>query len=106
VKLVTNHTVARQARGAYATVPDHVLSQEVGGEIVILDLESGTYYGLNEVASCIWLLIQRRSTLEEVIEALLEEYEADEATLRSDLLKCLKTLAEARLVSLPSEGVS
>lgn len=103
---MTNHTVVEQTRRAYAVVPDHVLSQDIGGGIVILDLESGSYYGLNEAGSRIWQLIQRHSTLDEVIEALLEEYDTDEATLRRDLLKCLKALAEARLVLLPSEGVS
>jgi hypothetical protein len=90
----------RTTAQALARVPEHVLPQELEGEIVVLELESGAYYGLNEVGARIWLLIQKYETLEEVLEALLKEYDTDEATLRGDLQKYIQVLAEAKLVVL------
>jgi len=36
------------------TVPPHVIARRVGEDTVILDLASGTYFGLDPVGARIW----------------------------------------------------
>ena len=50
------------------------VSCSVAGEAVVLSMRDGEYYGLNEVGSSIWQLIQQPRTLREVRDSLLEEY--------------------------------
>ena len=56
--------------------PD-VLFQGVSGEIVILDLKSESYFGLDEVGARIWQLMQGHGGLQYVFEVMLEEYEVE-----------------------------
>lgn len=51
------------------------VSCEVASEAVLLSLESGEYFGLNEVGASIWRLIQHPRTVSELRDALLGEYE-------------------------------
>ncbi len=36
------------------SIPENVLSQEVNGEIVLLNIENESYYSLNAVGSRMW----------------------------------------------------
>lgn len=50
------------------------ISCEVDDEVVLLSMQDGQYYGLNEVGASIWRLIQRPRTLAQVRDDLLTEY--------------------------------
>ena len=45
------------------SISDEVLSQEVNGETLLLDLEGESYFGLNEVGTRIWQLLQAAPTV-------------------------------------------
>jgi len=78
--------------------PEDVLFHEVGGEAVILNLESGKYYGLDEVGTRMWALLSEYGAIEPVVNALLAEYEVEEEQLRSDLLKLINDLSSHGLL--------
>ena len=80
-------------------VPKDVLFQEVGGETVLLDLDSERYFGLDAVGTRVWALINEGMALGEVINTLLEEYEVDRVTLESDVEALLESLREAGLIT-------
>jgi hypothetical protein len=78
--------------------PD-VCSRVLDGDAVLLDLNTGTYFGLNEVGSRFWeLLGQQGRRLGDIKRSLLEEFDVDEPTLSRDLEELLHTLDEKRLV--------
>ena len=79
-------------------ISPEVLFQEVSGETVLLDLKSESYFGLDVVGTRMWGLLQSGSTLGEVVEALLSEYEVDRETLESDVGKLLEDLEQAGLI--------
>jgi hypothetical protein len=82
------------------SVSPTVISQEVAGETVLLDLESECYFGLDAVGTRIWQLIGEHGDLRRIFSTLLEEYEVEEAQLLEDL-KALITDARGRgLVTL------
>ena len=49
-------------------ISEEVLSQEVNGETVLLDLEGEAYFGLNEVGTRIWQLLQAEPTVVETLD--------------------------------------
>jgi hypothetical protein len=76
------------------------LFRDLGGEAVVLDLDSGTYFGLNAVGTRIWRLIEERGRLDAVFDQLCLEYDAPADRLETDLLELVTRLAEARLGEL------
>jgi hypothetical protein len=69
------------------TIPDDVLFRELDGEAVLLNLERGIYFGLNEVATRMWQLMAERHSLAAVLDTLAGEYDADQKVLEADLLE-------------------
>ena len=80
------------------SISDEVLSQEVNGETVLLDLEGESYFGLNEVGTRIWQLITAEQTVAEVLSILSDEYDASREQLEIDVGELLAKLADAGLV--------
>jgi len=76
------------------------MSCDLAGETAILNLSNGTYYGLNPLASRVWTLIQQPVSLRDLRDALLAEYDVDEATLDADLCTFLTRLFDERLVEI------
>jgi Coenzyme PQQ synthesis protein D (PqqD) len=79
-------------------IPREVMAREVGEETVLLDLASGSYFGLDALGTRIWQLLVAGSTLAQVRDALLDEYEVGRDQLEADLLRLLDELHAAGLV--------
>ena len=79
---------------------DTVFAQEVDGEMVLLDMESENYFGLDEVGTAIWQAMQEKETLKEVFEVLLDQYEVEEEMLEHDLSDFVGKLVESGLVEV------
>ena len=77
---------------------ESALIQKVSGEMVILDMESGQYYTLNEVASDMLEHIKDGLELETVIAKICEKYDTDSSEVASDLEELLTSLLEMQLV--------
>ena len=82
------------------TLSPEVISQEVSGETVLLDLESENYFGLDEVGTRIWQLIKETSDLQAIYNTLLQEYEVEEERLQADLEALLGEIAGLGLITL------
>lgn len=82
-----------------ALSPD-VISQEVSGETVLLDLESENYFGLDEVGTRIWQLIKETNDLNAIFNTLLEEYEVTEERLQQDITVLLTEIEGLGLITL------
>ena len=68
-------------------VPDAVIARELDTETVLLNLETGVYFGLDEVGSDMWRAIRATMTLGDAVSRVQAQYEADPDTVRGDLLK-------------------
>lgn len=77
-----------------------ILSTELEEETVLLDRETGTYYGFNEVATQVWHCVQEPRTVDEVIEILVTEYDVDPDRLEADLDGFLQELRDAELIEI------
>jgi len=77
-----------------------VLFQEVDGEAVLLSVDDGTYFGLNEVGTLAWKYLIGTGSLDDAFRGILEEYEVDEATLRTDLEAFAEELVSSGLAHI------
>ena len=82
------------------TFAETVFAQEVDGEMVLLDMESENYFGLDEVGTAIWQAMQEKETLKEVLDVLLEQYEVETEMLEHDLSDFIAKLVESGLVKV------
>lgn len=82
------------------TVSNEVLSQEIAGESVLLDLQGENYFGLDSVATRMWQLIQEHQSTEQVFEKMLAEYDVTPEQLASDLEEMIGQLEKYGLVSV------
>lgn len=83
-----------------------VLAREVGGEMVLLDVEFGTYYGLNEVGTRAWSLLAEGATLGEIEERLHSEFDVDQPTLEADLGALVRDLLDHGLIDVVPSNLS
>lgn len=79
------------------TSPD-VLVQQIGEEAVLLDLSSGTYFGLDPLGARIWSLLADGSSIADLTNILLQEYDVPRKVLERDLDKLLAELQAHGLV--------
>ena len=89
---VTTSTTAKAAENALSTTID--------GETVILHRDAGKYYGLNEVGTFIWELLQEPRSVDELCEQVVAEYDVDRDRCQTDIEELLVDLAESELVRL------
>jgi hypothetical protein len=76
------------------------LSCELQDEAVLLNLQSGTYFGLNPLGARIWRLIQQPIKVGDVLQELMKEYDVDGVQCEADLLSFLKALQAHSLIKV------
>lgn len=76
---------------------------DLGGEAVVLDPQSGRYYGLNELGARIFELARRPRSVERIVQALLQEYDVEVDQLKVDLLAFLREMEERNLIEAMDE---
>ena len=80
-------------------IPEEVIFRELDGEAVVLNLDTGIYFGLDAVGTRIWRLIEERKPLKAVLDTLIDEYEAPPDRLQRDLLAFVERLDNKGLLS-------
>lgn len=74
-------------------------SCSVGGELVILDLDSSQYLTIRGSGVYLFELLGVERDRDELVAALLARFEVDEGTARADVDRFLADLAEAGLLA-------
>ena len=80
------------------TIPEAVLSTELDAEGVLLNLETGEYFGLDEVGLVMWKLLQENGDVEAARARLLDQFDVTEDVLTRDLSEFIGKLADRKLV--------
>ena len=79
-------------------VRDGVVFKRLDDESVLLDLRSGTYFGLNDTGTCLWQGLSELQNVDAAVRGLLETFEVDRATARADAVRLIALLVERRLL--------
>ena len=83
-----------------AVAPEGVLVRELGGESVLLNLNTESYFGLDETGTRMWAALTKSASIDAAFETLLTEYEVEPEHLRADLLRFVERLAAAGLIDV------
>jgi hypothetical protein len=76
----------------------NVVFKDLDGEAVLLDLSSGTYFGLNEVGTRVWQLAAADRDEAQIVAAIAAEYAADPTVIAADVAALLADLRTRRLI--------
>jgi hypothetical protein len=82
--------------------PD-VLIQELDGQAVLLHLDGGRYFGLDEVGTRMWQVLAESPSIQAAYERLLAEFEVEPEQLRQDLEEWITELTRQGLVEVSGE---
>ncbi len=77
-----------------------LLTAEVDGEIVMVNVEHGQYYGLDDIGSDIWERIEPACSFAALTDSLSADYEADRETIAADVRALLERMAAQEVVRL------
>jgi hypothetical protein len=77
-----------------------LISAPVNSEVVILSIERGTYYGLDEIGTEIWQHLESPMRIDMLCEELAAKYVADRQTIERDVLGLLESLLAEGLVTV------
>lgn len=80
--------------------PEHVLVRELEGEAILLNLETETYFGLDEIGTRIWAELVVSESVEGASEALQGEFDVEPNVLRRDVERLVTELVEKGLLEL------
>lgn len=77
---------------------DEQVASELDGEIVMMSLEQGQYFGLDSIGSRIWALIEAPTQVSNIIDTLLNEYNVSRDACEKDVLALLNKLSEKNII--------
>lgn len=77
---------------------DRIISGRLQEELVMLDVEAGKYFGLNEVAARIWELLEKPAGMDELVKILTAEYDISGEACRADVDRYLGEMLKLGLV--------
>lgn len=77
--------------------PD-LLAADMDGDIVMMSIERGEYYGIGGVGSRVWELLAQPTSINQITQIICAEYEVEEATCQADMQKFVEQLLQNGLV--------
>jgi hypothetical protein len=81
-------------------VPEHVMFRELEGESVLLNVETETYFGLDDVGTRMWNALEAADSIQLAYQALLNEYDVDPETLKQDMVDIIARLRGKGLIEV------
>jgi hypothetical protein len=87
-------------------IPKQVMTRQVGEELVLLELASGTYFGLDPVGARIWELLSEGHSVDDICATMQSEYDAAADVLMQDVLNLVETLTSKGLIQAQGQSDS
>ena len=79
-------------------IPEHIVFRMLEGEAVALNTKTGTYFGLDDTGSRMFVLLKEHRRLEPVVLELLSEFDVTEDRVRNDLDSFVAEMAKHGLI--------
>ena len=77
-----------------------MIAAEMDGDLVMMSIERGEYFGIGGVGTLAWELLEQPTTVDRLVAAVCEEFEVDADTCRADLLGFAEELIALGLVKV------
>jgi hypothetical protein len=87
--------------------PAHgVVREAFDDEVVIINLDSGTYYSLNGSGVAVWTTIENGATLDRIVTVVAARYEAETTTIEADVRQLIERLLTEQLICEDPAGTN
>ncbi|MEY2648846.1 MAG: hypothetical protein RL282_1559 [Bacteroidota bacterium] len=83
----------------YYSQNKEIMQSKIGEDVVMLDIDTGFYFGLDAVGSTIWSHLSHPISFEELISCLMSKYDIDQETCETETRLFLKQLLEKNIIS-------
>lgn len=79
---------------------DRAISVEMDGDTVMMDIELGSYFALTGSGTFIWARLENPTTLDEIAQAVREEFDVNEyGSIEDDIFQFVTELFAKGLVN-------
>lgn len=78
----------------------NIIASPIDDEVVMANLKTDKYYGLNPVSTRIWHLLEEPQRLSDLCDVLMSEFDVDEATCQTEVLSFTQALYDAEMVTI------
>ena len=75
-----------------------LMTADMNGSAVMMDIMTGKYYNLGEIGGRIWELLEEPMSMAALVKKLTAEYDVSAEQCRTDILPFLDTLLERGLL--------
>lgn len=93
-----------QLLAARLRVPEHVVYRPFAAEMVVLNLDTGLYHGLNPTAGRMLLALDQADTVTDAVDQIAEEYGRDRPEIEPDVLGLARDLLHRGLMRTDEGG--
>ena len=80
--------------------PQETIATEIDREIILMDIEAGSYYGLEGPARSVWEALSSPISYGQLLDKITAEYEIDYAECSKDLQSFLQDLVDQGLLQV------
>lgn len=87
----------------YTIDRNRITWDQIDGETLIIDTESGYYFSLDGVGSLVWSMLAMGADEDAIVDRIIGEYDVDASTVREDLHLLVNTLRREQLVDRRTE---
>ena len=82
----------------YSIDEERMFWRKVGSETIILDIQSGYYFQLDDTGSVIWEYILKGNSPEEIAVKITDEFDVDYATALKDAKKIISSMEKEEII--------
>ncbi|MBM3248187.1 MAG: PqqD family protein [Candidatus Omnitrophica bacterium] len=82
----------------YSVNSDRVVWRNIDGEAVILNLDNGFYYTLNEIGTLIWQMLNMHKDAAQITQRISQDYNISEQRAKKDLDSLISDLKKEKLL--------
>ncbi len=79
---------------------DRQVAANLDGEVAILDLDKGLYFGLQDVGAHVWEALQKPLSVDEICASVVAHFDVTPEVCRADLMKFLSSLHEIGMIEV------
>jgi hypothetical protein len=82
-----------------------VIHEIIDGEAVLINLESGSYFSIDNVGALVWEYVEKGLSGTQIVEAVAAQFEGDRAEIAAGIQRLFDTLQAEQLI-VPRDGAS
>lgn len=81
-----------------------VMTADFSPDVVLLNLQDGVYYGVEDVGARVWTLLQAPIAVCEILDAIAAEFEVERTHSDREVRAFLRQLADHGLITVCSDA--